>query len=651
MADARAQEQRGRANMSGRAKKYYGLALFAALSALGLWASSLYSYLLFHGIAELFSIVVACCIFVLAWNSRRVAENSYLLFLGIAYLFVATLDLLHTLAYEGMGVFQRYETGLATQLWVSARYVEAGSLFLAPFLIRRRLKAPFVLAGYALITALLLASIFKWHVFPECYVEGVGLTLFKKVSEYVIMLLLVASIVVLFRRRRQFEPGLLRLLIASIVVTIASEFAFTLYVDVTGYFNLIGHYLKIASFYLIYRAVVETGLAKPLALLFRDLKQREKALQAAKDNLEVQVDERTAELRESMGKLREAELRYRTIANFTYDWEWWTDPQGRFIYVSPSCERVTGYKAQEFMRNPSLIEDIVVDEDKSRVTSHIHRSTKQEPEEILFRIRRRDGHVRWIEHRCQSVLDEAGTCLGIRGSNRDITDRKLAEEQVAQSREHLRMLAGKLLSAQEEERSRLARELHDDLTQRLAILAIDIGKLQGKLTSVPDSPALELNEIRERIVELSADVHDISRQLHPAILDDLGLRQAIQSECANFTKREGIAIKYEPKDVPSLIPRDVSVCLFRIVQESLRNIAKHAKVKEARVSLLGGDGDITLVVEDSGAGFDVAQTTRKRGLGLASMHERVRLIRGDFSVESEPGKGTIIKVVAPLSGQ
>jgi signal transduction histidine kinase len=128
--------------------------------------------------------------------------------------------------------------------------------------------------------------------------------------------------------------------------------------------------------------------------------------------------------------------------------------------------------------------------------------------------------------------------------------------------------------------------------------------------------------MKDQIMKLSSDVHDISRQLHPSIIDDLGLRQAVQSECIAFTRREGIVIQYEPKDVPSNIPFDVSVCLFRIVQEGLRNIAKHAKVTEAQVKLVGRDNTITLTIEDSGVGFDPVLMHGDTGLGLVSMEAR-----------------------------
>ncbi|MBN2316495.1 MAG: PAS domain-containing protein [Sedimentisphaerales bacterium] len=632
-------------------KKHCGSVLFCLSILIGLWAASECSYLVFHSIAEIFSIVVACGIFVLAWNSRRFVQNHYLLFVGIAYLFVAGLDLLHTLAYKGMGVFQGFGSNLATQLWISARYIESVSLLVAAFVIRRKFKIHVVLVIYGVVVTILLASIFYWKIFPVCYVEGTGLTLFKKVSEYVICILLLLSIGVLLKRRSEFEPYVVRLLAGSIAVTIVSELAFTLYVNVEGFPNLIGHYLKIISFYLIYKAIIQTGLTRPFDLLLRDLKHSEEALKAAKENLEIEVSERTAQLRQSIEKLRETELRYRTVADFNYDWEYWENPDCSFRYVSPSCERITGYAVDEFVANPKLLTDIIVAEDMHAWKQHREQALADpQGHDLQFRIRMKDGKVRWIEHACQSVNSQGGEFLGFRASNRDITARKEAEAKLAESREALRMLAGGLLSIQEEERRRLARELHDDLTQRLAVLAIEAGKLERQLEALPGEIREKIRRMKEQIVKLSSDVHDISRQLHPSIIDDLGIRQAIQSECVNFTKREGIAVKYEPENIPPNIPRNISVCLFRIVQESLRNIAKHAKVTEAKVRLEGHGDAISLTVEDSGVGFDPAQIRGEAGLGLVSMEERTRLIQGQFQVRSQPGQGTVIQVTAKLAG-
>ncbi len=269
----------------------YVTILSGVLALCGLYVISRYNYLLFHGLVELFSVVVACGIFMIAWNTRRLTNGDHLLFLGIAYLHVAGVDVLHTLAYKGMGVFQGYDANLPTQLWIAARYVESLSLFIFPLVLRRRLNEYALFAGYALITGLLLVSIFHWGIFPDCYVEGAGLTPFKKISEYLISLVLLASVLLLLQKRRAFDQAVLRLLVLSIVVTIGSELAFTLYVSVYGFSNLVGHLFKVLSFYLIYKAIIETGLAKPYDLLFRNLRQSEEELRQRTVELQVRNEE------------------------------------------------------------------------------------------------------------------------------------------------------------------------------------------------------------------------------------------------------------------------------------------------------------------------------------------------------------------------
>jgi signal transduction histidine kinase len=249
--------------------------LAAALVFAGLYLTSLYSYLLFHSIVELFSILVASGIFLIAWNSRTTIDNNYLLFIGMASIFVAVPNLLHILSYEGMGVFGDHTANISTQLWIMTVYMQSTSLLIAPFFLKRRLRVNLQLAIYGLVTTFLLTSIFYWRIFPVCYVDGVGLTPFKKISEGVVSLLLFAAVILLVRERQQFDSGVWRLIVTSIAIQIGSELAFTSYVSVYGFFNMVGHFLRVAAYYFIYKAIIETGLVKPFAVLFRDLKQSE----------------------------------------------------------------------------------------------------------------------------------------------------------------------------------------------------------------------------------------------------------------------------------------------------------------------------------------------------------------------------------------
>ena len=260
------------------------------LILLGLYLTSLYSFLLFHGISEIFSIVVACAIFMIAWNSREFLDNNYLMFLGIAYLFVGGLDLLHTLSYKGMGIFKGYDADLPTQLWIGARYFQSLSLLSAPLFLNRAMNTKYVLMGCLTAFILLLALIFG-GVFPVCYVEGSGLTPFKKISEYVISLILVGSLVMLFKNRDEFDVRVFRFLAMSIGLTVFSELSFTFYVSVYGLSNLIGHYFKIIAFFLIYKSVIETGLVKPYSLLFRNLKRSEEAVRIERNKLQSALEQ------------------------------------------------------------------------------------------------------------------------------------------------------------------------------------------------------------------------------------------------------------------------------------------------------------------------------------------------------------------------
>jgi serine phosphatase RsbU (regulator of sigma subunit) len=246
-----------------------------------LYLTSLHSYLLFHVFAELAFVIAVCAILTVAWNLREFLDDDFTFFLGVALFFVAVLHVVHAVDFPGMGVFKGHTTDSPTQLWVAAGYLSSLSFALAPAVIGRRIRAIPVVAAYASVCALLLASIFTWKVFPHCYLNGSGLTPFKKISEYVIVAIYVLAMGTLITRRRRLDPGVLRLLLAALVVLCASEVAFTLYVRVYTAPNMIGHLLMVLAAFLIYKATVEAGLAKPHALAVASLRVSEGAARAA----------------------------------------------------------------------------------------------------------------------------------------------------------------------------------------------------------------------------------------------------------------------------------------------------------------------------------------------------------------------------------
>ncbi len=281
------------------------LLYFSALAAvaLGLYLCSLYSYLLFHSLIEITTIAIGFTLFILTWNSRRFMANESFKVIGIGYAFTSVVDLLHTLAYSGMGVFPGYGSNLPTELWVAARYLQAAIVCAAPFFVERKIKNAAVFTGCFVAVSFLLALIYS-NRFPTCYIEGKGLTEFKIFSEYVITAILVLSLFLFYRKRQFFNSRIYLLVLTSIAFTALAEISFTAYFSVYGLANLIGHFLKLTSFYLIYRAVLVTGLREPFDLVFRDLKKAEENLRAAHQNLEDTVMRRTAELQASENKYR-----------------------------------------------------------------------------------------------------------------------------------------------------------------------------------------------------------------------------------------------------------------------------------------------------------------------------------------------------------
>jgi signal transduction histidine kinase len=284
----------------------------------GLYLLQIRSYLLFHSLVEVFSIAVAAAVFMLAWNSRHFVESHFLLWIGIGYLFVALLDLIHTLTYTGMGVFEGLGTNTPTQLWIAARFIQAITLLAAPLFFERKLRANLTMVAYSAVTGLVLMSIFWWDIFPTAWTEAGGLTPFKITAEYVISALLLGSIAWILLWRRRLDRTVLALLVGSIAATFAGELAFTLYTDPYSFANLVGHFLKLVAFYLLYKAVVEAGLRRPYAGLFHDLKRRERdlatyqqELEALNETLEERVARRTQEARALARELTQAESRER----------------------------------------------------------------------------------------------------------------------------------------------------------------------------------------------------------------------------------------------------------------------------------------------------------------------------------------------------
>ncbi len=590
-----------------------GRLLFVAL-LVALYVISRFNYLLFHTLVELVSIVIAVSIFNLAWNIRRYLDNSFLLFIGIAYLSVAGLDLLHTIGYQGMGVLNDPTANKATQLWIAARYQQSISLLAAPFFLYRKINSSYLLVAFGSISTLLLASIIFWGTFPDCYITGQGLTPFKIYSEYLIILIFLCSIGIFVNNKRKFEPAKFRWFILAIVFTILSEISFTFYVSVYGPANLAGHYFKLISFLFIYRAIVVSGLRTPYDELMKSNKRYRALLRNSTEAIYCVGLRKPLDISLPEDKQIDHFYKYGYIAEANDIW-------AKKIAGFENVEGILGSSLEEIMprNNPENIAFL-----KELIRSNYSMKDVESVEEYKtgVKINAVNTVTGYIEN---------GHLVRVWGTGRDITEQKLIEKDLSR-------FAGRLITVQEQERRRLARELHDDLSQRLAELAISAGRIKMESSYTNDSAAI-LDSMQQKLIKISEDVHAISRQLHPSIIEDLGLIDALTSECNNISNIHGIQVQFEHNKLQVNFPHDIAICMFRIAQEGLRNAAKHAHTDKVKVCLTRENGEILLRISDKGAGFDPKEVRHKPGLGLASMRERLRLIKGTLAINSQPGQG------------
>ncbi len=386
---------------------------------LGLYIISTYSYLLFHSLVETFGIVVIVSISIIAWHSRRFIDNNYFILLGIAYLFIAAMTLLHTLAYKGMGVFTGYDANLPTQLWIATRYLESVTFLIAPLFIGRKLKMNIIFSGYAIVTGILIASIFYWNIFPDCFIEGVGLTAFKKLSEYLISLILLSSIYLLLQKRINFDKEVLYLLIVALMLNVFAELAFTFYISVYGFFNLVGHFLRLISFYLIYKAIIEKALTKPYDLLFRSLKKNEMSLQRSSDFVQSIIN--------SIGDpiiVIDASNYKILLANEA--------AQNINDCVNPVGKSMSCYEFSHLRDTPCSSHD------HSCPLRHVVNAKK--PHRFIHTHYDREGNESVVDIVATPIFDDNGEVIQVIESSRDITEIKKTEKALRETRDYLEKL-------------------------------------------------------------------------------------------------------------------------------------------------------------------------------------------------------------------
>ncbi|HEY5549173.1 MAG TPA: MASE3 domain-containing protein [Coriobacteriia bacterium] len=629
---------------------------FVVAVAVGLYASSLYSYLLFHGLIEITTIAIGFALFILVWNTRRFLSNSFLSILGIGYASIAVIDLLHTLAYKGMNVFLGFGTNLPTQLWIAARYLQAVTILAALLFVRRRVDNRIILGVYAAAVSVLTALIFSRH-FPDAYIEGRGLTPFKIDSEYVITVLLIVSLYLLYRQRKHFNGTVFYLAAASVAFTVLSEVSFTAYVSVYGFANLVGHFAKLAAFYLIYRAILVTGLQEPFDLIFTELSQAQEALEKARDTLEDQVEERTAELRASEEKYR-ALVECANDAVFIQEIEEDGTP-GPVVEVNEVASEQFGYGREELAElSPAGLNDPLYPGGTTRITERLLKDGHAVFETAQIA---KDGRSIPVEVSAR-VIEVGGGRL-LLSLVRDITERRQAEQ--------LRIAKEAAERASAAKSAFLANMSHEIRTPMNAILGFSQLMRRDKGLSERQRQQLDtINSSGEHLLALINDVLEMSKveagrvSTHPAafalqsLLDEMGSLFALRAEA------KGLEFRVTCSDeVPRFVVTDENK-LRQILVNLLGNAVKFTDTGgiELRVATRHDDaGKLRLLVEvrDTGRGIApedmgrlfqhfeqvVADRTADTGtgLGLAISREFVRLLGGEIEVESTLGAGSVFR--------
>jgi PAS domain S-box-containing protein len=348
------------------------------------------------------------------------------------------------------------------------------------------------------------------------------------------------------------------------------------------------------------------------------------------------IDER----KQAEGALRESEERFRLVSNTAPVMIWMSGTDKLCTYFNKPWLDFTGRPLSSELGNGWA--NGIYPEDLQRcLDTYNQASDRREPFEMEYRLRAGDGEFRWVLDIGVPRFNSDGSFAGYIGSCIDVTERKLAEDV-------LHSVSSRLIEAQEDERTRIARELHDDFSQRMALLAVELDRLKQDIPVHNGDALHRMDTLKKHTLEIGSDIQALSHELHSSKLEYLGVVPAMRGFCEEFGEKQKFKIDFQSHGLPKPIAPDVALCLFRILQEALHNAAKHSQVSHFDVHLQGTPGEIQLTISDAGVGFDVESANTGRGIGLISMRERVKVLKGTISISSKLMQGTKINVRIPV---
>ncbi len=347
------------------------------------------------------------------------------------------------------------------------------------------------------------------------------------------------------------------------------------------------------------------------------------------------------ERKEAATVLQESEERFRLVADTAPVMIWMAGGDKLYTYFNSPWLQFTGRRFEEELGN-GWMQGVHPDDLQGCWETYANAFDRQESFQMEYRLRRYDGEYRWMLDQGLPRLNGDGSFAGYIGSCIDITDRKLAQEALSD-------MSRKLIEAHEQERTWIARELHDDINQQIALVSVNLERLKQDFPALGPAVIQPLDEILDQVSGLGSDIQSLSHRLHSSKLEYLGIAAAASSFCRELSDQHGVQIDFHSEGIPKDLQQEIALCLFRILQESLQNAIKHSGTQRIEAWLRGASNGIELSVRDAGIGFSPEEAMRGRGLGLTSMRERLKLVHGELSIDSQTGLGTVIRALVPLS--
>lgn len=639
------------------------------------------NYLLFHSTMEIFSSSIAFCMLIISINTYGMSKNNFSIFLGIAYGFVGGFDILHTFAYKGMGIFNDESSNIATQLWISARYIEAITLLLSCRVFNKsskKIKHYYIYLVYFIISIVLLLSIFSWHIFPNCLVPGQGLTKFKIISEYIISVIILIAIILFFHNRKKMDKRVNILIEISLIMTIFSEISFTLYANPIEFTNMLGHIFKVISFYFLYKAVIETDLKTPYKLLFRKLKRTNKDLAERTSQLKranKKYQEENAKRLFSEKELLNNQACCRILIERFNDSIIIHDGS-KFIFANDNSLAITGVSSVDEIMGAEVA-DFIPEDCMDSIRSIIGGicSGKGSVPPVETKLRQKNGNMIDVEITATYfTYEDKPAVLNI---IRDITSKRQVQILKKDVEKNLKLLNetmeyNKLIT---EFFSNISHELKTPLNVILSALQImDLYNKYDKNLSAYYNCLKYQKIMRQncyRLLRLINNLIDLSKidsgflELHLKNYNIINLVEDITLSVADYIGSKGINLIFDTDAEEKIIACDGDK-IERIMLNLLSNAVKFTNPgDEIFVNMIDKDESIQISIRDTGIGIPkekidsifnrfsqvgetLARNQQGSGIGLSLVKSLIEMHGGTISIQSEVNKGTEFIIELPV---